>query len=319
MTLRKLAKKAGVAVDTVRKALRDDPTVRWYLKDRVIKAAEQMDYYPNLIAKALKAKRLNVVPLSVIDLDNPYFGSLAYQISKRLADNNLDPVLCLNVEHLVKICHTLTPCGSILGYGYSAEVARALSKRQKVVCIGTDFTSVPGAGLVSLDFTNAYGSIAKLLKRMGRKHVAIYSHSMSGQGSGRRRSSKMDAVYNALNLVGLNPVKNGSLDYFSDYLEVSAFLGAHPRGIDAVVCENDQIAAMLCGDLALHGIRVPDDVLIVGSDANHTLPGTWSIKVDTGYMAMEAVGLLLRMLGGEKRPEPIIYLPTLVNAAGRPV
>ena len=313
MTLRNIAKKAGVAVDTVRKALREDPTVRSYLKERVLKAAEELDYYPTQIARALRAKKLNVVPLSVIEWENPYFGGLAYQISRRLADNNLDPVLCINLAHLAKICVTLSPCGSILGYGYSEDIVRSLSKRQKVVCIGSELKPLPGVGLVSLDFTNAYRSAAALLKRMGRKHVAVYSYQED-----LFKTSKIGAIFSGLRQPGLNPVRNGEEDFFHHTTEISAHLLKHPGSIDAVICENDQLAAMLYGELTQRGIRIPDDVLIVGSDANHTLPGTWSVRIDTEVMAGEAVGLLLRLLDGEKNPEPRVYLPVLVNAAGKP-
>ena len=314
MTLRKIAKNAGVAVDTVRKALRNDPTVRWYLKERVLKAAEEIDYYPTQIAKALKAKRLNVVPVSVIELDNPYFGSLAFQISKRLAENGLDPVMCTNLDHLSKLCTTLTPRGSILGYGYSEEIVRALSKRQKVVCIGTELKPMPGVGFVSLDFTNAYRSAAALLKRMGRRQIAVYSYQALNH-----KTTKIGAIFKGMRQSGLSLVRHGNRDFFQSHQEISAHLGASPGSIDCVICENDQLASMLYGELTQRGLRVPEDVILIGSDANHALPGTWSVKVDTEVMAGEAVGLLLRLLDGERNPEPYVYIPVFVNADGKPL
>ena len=65
MTLRSVAEKAGVAVDTARKVLRGDPTVRPYIRQRVQRVIRQTGYRPNLVARALRQSHLDLVPLSV--------------------------------------------------------------------------------------------------------------------------------------------------------------------------------------------------------------------------------------------------------------
>lgn len=72
MTLRMVAEKAGVAVDTVRKVVRDDPTVRPYIRQRVQKVIGETGYRPNLVARALRKSHLDLVPLSIMSIDQPY-------------------------------------------------------------------------------------------------------------------------------------------------------------------------------------------------------------------------------------------------------
>ena len=319
MTLRRVSEKAGVAIDTVRKALRDDPTIRSYLKDRVLKAAEEIDYHPNLIARALREKNLQVVPISVIELENPYFGSLARHLSKCLADNGLEPALCLDAGHLLKLSRTLSPCGSILGYGYSEDHVRLLSKRQKVVNIGVQMKPMPGVGLVYLDFNPAYRDLISALKVKGCRRILLQSLTMSQYRSRGEVSGKFQSTLDALTESGLELVKRGTEEFFDDLGSILTYLESTPHGVDAIVCENDQVAALLYGELGRRGIRVPDDMMLAGCDGNLMLSGTFSIKIDTAVIAGESVGLLLSLLNGEKRNDPVIYSPVAVDSAGLPV
>lgn len=319
MTLRKVAAKAGVAIDTVRKALRDDPTIRSYLKVRVLQAAEELDYHPNLIARALREKALQIVPISVNELENPYFGNLARNLSQRLSDQGLEPALCLDSEHLLKLSRTLSPCGSIVGYGYSDAVVRTLSKRQKIVNVGVEMNCIPGVGLVFIDFTDAYQCVARGLKRLGRRKVAVHSGTMSLYEQRGAVSCKYGAALDGLRGAGLEIVRIADRDYFDDYEAIPGFLATHPRALDTVICENDQVAARLYGALMSRGICVPRDVMIVGCDANMMMPDTWSLKIDTEVVAHEAVRLLVRMLGGEKKLSPRIYKPIAVDSSGTPI
>ena len=68
MTLGKVAERAGVAVDTARKVLRQDPSVRPYIKERVIQAVKELDYHPNLVARALRGNYLHIVAIVVLEL-----------------------------------------------------------------------------------------------------------------------------------------------------------------------------------------------------------------------------------------------------------
>lgn len=316
MTLRKVSERAGVAIDTVRKALRDDPTIRPYLKERVLKAAEELDYHPNLVAKALREKALRIVPISVIELENPYFGNLARHLSICLSGNGLEPALCFGTEHLVKLSRTLSPCGSIVGYGYSDEILNMLSKRQKVVALGSAYKDVEAVGLVSVDFTRAYQQVALALKRAGRGQVAIQSSSLSGHYTTRIVTDKYLAAATAVKSLGLRQVTGSEQGYFRDHDGLVRYVETHRGEVDAVLCENDQMAALIYGGLMSRGIRVPDEVLIVGCDANLILPGNWSIKIETDAIARSAVGMLLRMLDGEQTPEPVIFFPNAVDAGG---
>lgn len=319
MTLKNVANRAGVAIDTVRKALRDDPTIRPYLKERVMRAAEELDYHPNLVARALRERALPVVPISVTELENPYFGSLARHLSRTLSDEGLEPALCLDAEHLMKLCRTLAPCGSILGYGYAIEHVKALSKRQKLVIIGAHLQPVPGVAAVEVDFGPAYKSVITTLARRGCHRIAIQSNTVRLYQTRASRASKIGAVAQAASAAGVVLVEQNGDDFFDRIEDVLGFIDAHPGEVDAVICENDQVAARLIATLWARGLRVPDDIAVVGCDANLVLTGALTVRIDTLQIARGAVSLLMRLLGGEKQPDPFIYVPDAVDSLGQPL
>ena len=134
MTLRSVAEKAGVAVDTARKVVRGDPSVRPYIRQRVQRVIRQTGYRPNLVARALRQSHLDLVPLSVMRLDIPYFGRLATRMSELLVDWGAEPALCLDASHLMAMCRSYATRGCIImNHVEEADLKERRSKEHIVV------------------------------------------------------------------------------------------------------------------------------------------------------------------------------------------
>lgn len=319
MTLGKVAKHAGVAVDTARKVLREDPSVRFYLRERVLKSASELDYQPNLVARALRDKSLRLVPISVLELSQIYFGTLAANLSRCLVDIGMEPALCFNPEHLMRMSRSLSTSASILATGFDEGTVRALSKRQKVVTVDSNLRSMPSVGNVAIDFASAYAKVVRALLARGFRRIAISSpfhHECRVNGW---VDTKLTAALRIFREAGLTPVGPAGQDVFPSARAFGEWLDGHPGSVDAVLCQNDIEAAHVIGELAVRKLRTPDDVLVVGCDANCLLRGIWSVRLDTAWLAAETVRLLQRLLGGETDVATSVYHPTLVDEAGREV
>ena len=158
-TLGQVAKRAGVANDTARRALQGDSSVRSYLKERVDQAARDLDYHPNLLARALRGNPLNLVPISVLELSQMYFGGLASSLSRRLVAMGMEPALCFNPEHLMRMSQTLFTSASILATGFDERIVRALARRQVVVTLDSALPPIPRVGNVAIDFATTYRGV----------------------------------------------------------------------------------------------------------------------------------------------------------------
>lgn len=318
-TLGKVAKHAGVAIDTARKVLRDDPSVRFYLRERVLKSAKDLDYQPNLLARALRGKSLNLVPISISDLSQLYFGGLASSISRCLVEIGMEPALCFNPLHLMRMCQSLSTSASILAAGFDEKTVRALVKHQKVVTIDSNLSDIAGVGNVSIDFGTAYAQIVDVLIGKGRKRIAIVSNHYHLCLKNNWFEPKFTVAMKRMADHKIRPVGPSKSPVFRTSKDLLKWYDAHPDTLDAILCENDILAAEVVADMAARRLKTPDDILVVGCDANCLIRGIWSLKLDTEWLATEAVSLLQRLMAGEKKIEASIYHPVLVDDQGVPV
>ena len=94
---------------------------------------------------------------------------------------------------------------------------------------------------------------------------------------------------------------------------MATWIDSHPGSIDAAVCENDLEAARVVGELAARGLKTPDDILVVGCDANSKLAGMWSVKLDTKKIATLAVTILKQLLDDKIPRKTVEYMPELLD------
>jgi LacI family transcriptional regulator len=97
VTIRDVAVRAGVSVGTVSRVLGQNDTVKQKILERVQKAISDLDYRPNLAARALRANRVNVIGLIVPDITNPFFAQLANELERIASDK--EHALILSSSH----------------------------------------------------------------------------------------------------------------------------------------------------------------------------------------------------------------------------
>jgi len=89
--LKEVAKKAGVSVPTASIIINDKPSripINQETKRRVLEAAKELNYYPNIFARSLRTKKTGIVGLIVSDITDPYFGGIIDGVEKVLNEND---------------------------------------------------------------------------------------------------------------------------------------------------------------------------------------------------------------------------------------
>ncbi len=310
-TLNDVAKKAGVALDTARRALDGNPSVRSYLKEMVEAAAKELGYRPNLVARALKEKSLWVVPISVIDLATPYFGELALQLSAALVVKKLEPVLCVSPEHLHVMSHTVSARGCILANGLDERKVRSLIDEMKVATINSSLPELPGAFDVATDFAAAYREICRLLLSEGRSRVLLYSPLYAFEVRNHWINPKTAGMLRACREMGMTIVRCDENEICAAPQELaSAAAAGRP---EAILCENDLAAGKICVQLLREGYRIPEDIRLVGCDRNYLLPGLWTLDLKVEELAQRAVDALVRLYGGQIHTGREYVVPSIVQ------
>ena len=319
MTLRSVAEKAGVAVDTARKVLRGDPTVRPYIRQRVQRVIRQTGYRPNLVARALRQSHLDLVPLSVMRLDIPYFGRLATRMSELLVDWGAEPALCLDASHLMAMCRSYATRGCIIMNHVEEADLKELARTQRVVVVNQAVPAVDDVSRIEIDFESSYRALAEAVLARGRRRVAIVSYYYLEAGRRGWKRQKFPVVLETLAARGLAAVGPEPGHVFADAAEFAAWLRAHPGGADAVLCENDRAGAAAVGELAKLGLSTPRDVLVAGCDADIPVPGMWTIRPDTELLAAKAVKMLRAMIDEDAPAARFVHAPVPVDDAGKPL
>ena len=85
-----VAARAGVSIATVSRVLNQSRPVTPELRERVVSAAQELGYSANLLGRALRQGRSHSIGLLVPDLENPFFATLAQQVSRSFSRSNID-------------------------------------------------------------------------------------------------------------------------------------------------------------------------------------------------------------------------------------
>lgn len=304
-TLSDIDREADVAVKTASKVFNGDASVRPYIKDHVLKIADKLNYRPNPIAQALRAKSLKIISLNVPELETPFFGSLFQEIYLKLNDKNLLAVPCRYIDAVNNANNTMYACATIMVSPRREDVYKLVQKGPALTIdsIDADDPMLEVASDIAFDFKSAYVEITGRLLSLGLKKIAIYTPHSYAINYGK----KFVHVDSHLKKAGLCLVPSSSDKYFPDKKEIVAH--CKKEKIDAVFCSNDTDALFLIAELQRSGLKVPDDVLVVGCDGTCILDYLWTIIFDTREIAGLAVDLLLNELKTDTYHRQIVYKP----------
>jgi len=311
--LQDVARLAGVSVKTVSNVVNGYVHVSTPTRQRVEEAIDELGYRPNLSARTLRRGSSGVIALAVPEVDMPYFAELARWVIQ-VADMHGLTVLIDQTDGLAereRLVMTGIRGHLIDGLVLSpvATDAQAIARaagQVPVVLLGEKVSDGP-VDHVAIDNVAAARMATDHLLDIGCTCiVAIGDQPDSPQGSGAamlRRRGYEEALRARGHRVDENHIAAVPSWWRSDGAEAMAELlddGVRP---DGVFCFNDTLALGALRLLAERGLRVPDDVAVIGidnvDDGRFAVPSLSTIAPDKEQIARTAVQMLVdRMNGG---------------------
>ncbi len=314
-SLRDVAKRAGVSVKTVSNVVNGFVHVTPATRARVERALAELDYRPNLSARSLRTGRTGIIALALPQLDAPYFAELARCVIK-VAEEREYTILIDQTDGLADrerlVLSGIRPqlvdglIFSPLALGRKEFEAR--TDTTPLVLLGESVFDGP-ADHVAIDNVAAGRTAAAHLVDLGRRRIAAVGEQPDTVNStGRLR---LQGYTDALHGAGL-AVDHDLIEPCDSYTRpdgAAAMRRLLDRGQppDAVVCFNDLLALGAIRTLLEHGLRVPEDVAVVGiddiEDGRYSTPTLTTISPDKAEIARIAVDFLLaRVNGGRDAP-----------------
>ncbi|WP_280387349.1 LacI family DNA-binding transcriptional regulator [Nocardia wallacei] len=325
-----VAKLAGVSHQTVSRVLNSSPQVRPETREKVLRAVAELGYRPNAMARGLVSRRSKV--LGVVTFDTCLYGPacmmLGIERAARAAGYGVSIVTLEQVDRggVLAAVDTLADQGVDGVIIIAPQIAAAaalhnLPPRPVAVAVeaGQD-APLPSAAVDQFEGT-----------RLAVQHLLDLGHAtvwhVSGPSDSLESRDRIDGWRHTLTAAGATvpPPIGGDWSARSGY-EAGLMLAAQP-GVTAVFTSNDQMALGLLRAFAERGIRVPEDVSVVGFDdipeAAYLSPPLTTVRQDFDEVGRRSMGLLLRLLEAEGEvPAPPPVVPTLVvresSAAPRP-
>jgi LacI family transcriptional regulator len=271
VSVKEVASAAGVSVGTVSNVLNRPDSVAPATRERVLASMHELGFVRNESARLLRAGRSRVVGLVVLDVGNPFFTDVARGAEEELQAQGLSLMLCNTDERREKEQQYLE-----------------LFEEQRVQ--GVLITPTDAAG-EQLDAMRGRGTPVVLVDRRSpnRDGCSVSVDDLAGgaqvmkhlAGSGHRRLAYIGGPFSLAQVrdrhdgfVGASPSGVGEVVFETTGLNVAQGRDAAARllavGVrkrpTAVFCANDLIAFGVLQHLTINGIRVPQDVAIVGYD-----------------------------------------------------
>lgn len=314
-TIADVARLAGVATSTVSRALTHPGRVSAATTKRVEEAAKALSYTPSSQARSLTSGRTGTVALVVPDIANPFYFDLIRGSQRQLRAAGYAQVLVDTEESQEIEADTLdlmrkSADGVILVASRldDAQLSEAAT-RQPIVTINRDLPDVPS---VIIDTPSGVVQALTHLRSLGHRHVAYVSGPASSWSSAHRWTALQEAAESS----GMQVTLVGP---WTPTSEAGAAAADAVSTGDATACIvfNDLLAIGMLQRFAERGIRVPDDISVVGTDdifgSDFCHPPLTTVDAPIEEAGRAAVTMLLSRLDSQSRPRMRTVLPTHVR------
>ena len=313
-TLHDVARLAGVSFKTVSNVVNDYPHVRPTTRQRVLDAIRELDYQPNLSARSLRSGRSGVLSLAVPELRLPYFAELADEVIRAAERRGLVVLIEQTNRDRQREIDLLSSArlrmidGLLFSpLGLSPDDAALIEIDTPLVLLGERIFS-PSVDHVTMQNVEAARAATEYLLARGRRRIAVVGYhpgEVIGSAGLRLRGYR-----EALEAAGIGVDERllgvAELWHRQQGADAADALLASGVEFDAVFAFNDTLAFGAMHALLAAGLRVPDDVAVIGFDNTdeglYSQPTLTTIDPGRREIAERAVDVLVQRIADRTLP-----------------
>ena len=316
-TMKEVAKRAGVSPATVSRVLNKTHYISAATEKRVLDAVSELNYYKNVHAKRLATGQSDLFGLVISEIANPYFPEIIRGFQAAAWDSGFDVLLC-NTEYSPE--RTRSVIGKLVQSDVrgvaivTSSIDNSMTPELIEAGIGVVFCNLcpPGklVSNISINYQNGVLQAIEHIVALGHHRAAV----IAGPETNRTAANIKEALVTGLKRRGIRPFPITSTDYHVDAGASAVRTILSVDEIPTVIfCGSDLIAMGAMSALEDAGVKIPEDVSIVGIDdisfAFLARPPLTTISVPrerlgiTAFQALDKMLKLKRHMGADYRLE----------------
>jgi LacI family transcriptional regulator len=258
-----------VSQTTVSRVLRDDPYVRAETRQRVLKVLDETGYVPNAAAQRMRTNETGTFGVVVAGVRNPFYPEIIEALSDTINDSGHLMTLWVADDGGEEAAVQALSRGLIDGVIYttisrrSTSLVAALERKAPVVLLNRTLR-IP-CDKVASDNGAGAAAAARHLLELGHERIGLIAGEEHTNTSDEREAGFRRALSEAGNPLADARFVRGPFSHPAGYHGMQALLD-RPEPPTAVFCVNDLVAFGAIDGARVRGVRVPDDVSVVGFD-----------------------------------------------------
>ena len=317
VTIQDVAKKAGVSVSTVSRVLNGKVDVAGDTQERILGVISKLGYTSNLAARSMRSRRKDLLGLVVPDIGFPYSIEVMKGINRAIAESSFDLLVytmgdvkksgaVLHEQHYVSLLNNSITDGVIIVASAAAEFitdAPIIAVDPHVV--NPRYPSVQG--------TNYHGAVdvIKYLVKLGHQRIGFICGRPEIGSAQRRLKGYKDALKEAGIEIDESLIAPGDFTTKSGYTSAMELLKSKSPPT-AIFAANDQSALGVFQAAEEMGLRIPEDLSVVGFDniSEAKYVGLTTVDQFLSEMGYIATQMLIKMVNREPLDVQVHKMPT---------
>ncbi|MNO44861.1 Ribose operon repressor [compost metagenome] len=312
MTIKDVAKIAGVSVATVSRVINESGYVNIDTRKKVEAAIKEMNYTPNEVARSLYKRKSKLIGLLLPDITNPFFPQLARGIEDRMQEHGYRIIFGNSDENEEKELDYIQTFiqNNVIGMISSTNFPESdVYSNLKIPVVFLDRTSNDSPSVYADGRKGGRLAAQEIIAR-GSKKITV----MQGPAHIKPAQDRFQGAIEVLNEMGITyqviqtssfshtEAEQWAVELFDKYIDT-----------DGVIASNDIVATAVIHEAHRLGKKVPQDLQIIGFDdiplSSLLSPSLSTIRQPAHDMGREAAGLLIKLIEHDKIEDKTIQLP----------
>jgi LacI family transcriptional regulator len=318
ITLKMVAEKAEVSVNTASRAINNKPDINEETKKRILKVAQELGYVQNATAVALRTKKTRTLGVVIADNRNPFYAEVLNGMEEAAREKNYHIILVntqrdyKKEEEAINLLLAKRVDGLLITpvQDRDDDIKNLIDANIPFVVVGRDFENIEVDAIYNDEVKGGFLATEYLIKK-GHKRIALidgflYKSPAKGRLEGYKKALNKYRISLDDSLISV-----GDINIEDGYERTKQML---EKNLDftAIFAYNDMMAFGSMQAIKEKGLRIPEDIRLIGYDdipfSSLITPPLTTIRLKKQDLGMESVKLLLSRINGNRKKMKKIIL-----------